>query len=80
MLVPPSAVAAAATAAAALGLGTGLVYGEGPALDLLAVERLDGGLRLLVEDGRIKQIVSGDVAPPAGAQAIDCGGRVLMRG
>jgi imidazolonepropionase-like amidohydrolase len=41
---------------------------------------LRGGLRLLIEDGRIKQIVSGEVAPPAGAQLIDCGGRVLMPG
>jgi imidazolonepropionase-like amidohydrolase len=41
---------------------------------------LRGGLRLLVEGNRIKQIASGDPAPPEGAQMIDCGGRVLMPG
>ncbi|WP_414475070.1 amidohydrolase family protein [Microvirga sp. M2] len=41
---------------------------------------LRGGLRLLVEGNRIKQIVSGDPAPPEGTRMIDCGGRVLMPG
>jgi imidazolonepropionase-like amidohydrolase len=41
---------------------------------------LRGGLRLLVEGNRIKQIASGDPAPPDGAQLIDCGGRVMMPG
>ncbi len=41
---------------------------------------LRGGLRLLVEGNRIKQIASGDPPPPDGARMIDCGGRVLMPG
>lgn len=41
---------------------------------------LRGGLRLLVEANRIKQIASGDLAPPDGAHLIDCGGRVMMPG
>lgn len=41
---------------------------------------LRGGLRLLVESNRIKQIASGDVSAPDGAQTIDCGGRVMMPG
>jgi len=41
---------------------------------------LRGGLRLLVDGNRIKQIVSGDPSPPDGAQMVDCGGRVLMPG
>ena len=41
---------------------------------------LQGGLRLLVEAGRIKSIATGDVAAPEGAQLIDCGGRTLMPG
>ena len=41
---------------------------------------LKGGLRLLVEAGRIKALAIGDFSPPAGAQAIDCGGRTLMPG
>ena len=39
-----------------------------------------GGLRLLVEGNRIKQIATGDVTPPEGARMIDCGGRVIMPG
>jgi imidazolonepropionase-like amidohydrolase len=39
-----------------------------------------GGLRLLIEGNRIRQIAGGDVAPPDGAQIIDCGGRVIMPG
>ena len=41
---------------------------------------LRGGLRLLVEEGRIKALASGDFSPPDGAQAVDCGGRTLMPG
>ncbi len=41
---------------------------------------LRGWLRLLVEGNRIKQMLSGDLNPPDGAQVIDCGGRVLMPG
>ena len=41
---------------------------------------LKGGLRLLVEAGRIKALATDDFSPPAGAQAIDCGGRTLMPG
>jgi imidazolonepropionase-like amidohydrolase len=41
---------------------------------------LRGGLRLLVEGDRIKQIVSGDLNPPDGAHVIDCGGRVMTPG
>src|SRR5882672_8787289 len=38
------------------------------------------GLRLLVEGNRIKAIITGNPAPPDGAQVIDCGGRTLMPG
>ncbi|MBZ6077872.1 amidohydrolase family protein [Microvirga sp. WGZ8] len=41
---------------------------------------LRGGLRLLVEGNRIKQIASGNPSPPDGARMIDCGGRVIMPG
>ena len=41
---------------------------------------LKGGLRLLVEAGRIKTLATDDFSPPDGAQAIDCGGRTLMPG
>ncbi|MET0528223.1 MAG: amidohydrolase family protein [Microvirga sp.] len=41
---------------------------------------LRGGLRLLVDGNRIKQIAAGDLPPPDGARMIDCGGRVLMPG
>jgi imidazolonepropionase-like amidohydrolase len=41
---------------------------------------LRGGLRLLIEGNRIKQIVTGNPTPPDGAQIIDCGGRVMMPG
>ena len=41
---------------------------------------LRGGLRLLVEGGRIKTLATDDFSPPAGARAIDCGGRTLMPG
>jgi imidazolonepropionase-like amidohydrolase len=41
---------------------------------------LKGGLRLLVEAGRIKALATDDFSPPAQAQAIDCGGRTLMPG
>lgn len=39
-----------------------------------------GGLSLLVDGDRIRSIASGDVASPAGARTIDCGGRVVMPG
>ncbi|MGE3781878.1 MAG: amidohydrolase family protein, partial [Alphaproteobacteria bacterium] len=41
---------------------------------------LRGGLRLLVEGNRIKQIAAGDVTPPEGARTVDCGGRTVMPG
>jgi imidazolonepropionase-like amidohydrolase len=41
---------------------------------------LRGGLRLLVEGNRIKQIAGGEPPPPDGALTIDCGGRVMMPG
>ena len=41
---------------------------------------LQGGLRLLVEAGRIKALATNELAPPDGAQVIDCGGRTLMPG
>jgi imidazolonepropionase-like amidohydrolase len=41
---------------------------------------LKSGLRLLIEDGRIKALATTDLSPPDGAQAIDCGGRTLMPG
>jgi imidazolonepropionase-like amidohydrolase len=43
-------------------------------------DALRGGLRLLVEGNRIKVIATGELAPPDGAQRIDCGGRVIMPG
>lgn len=42
--------------------------------------KLRGGLRLLVEDNRIKRIATGDLTAPDGARMIDCGGRVMMPG
>jgi hypothetical protein len=41
---------------------------------------LRGGLRLLVEAGRIKALATDDFSPPSGVQVIDCGGRTLMPG
>ncbi len=41
---------------------------------------LRGGLRLLVEGNRIKQVATGEMTPPDGAQIVDCGGRVMMPG
>ncbi len=41
---------------------------------------LQGGLRLLVEGGRIKAVATNDLSPPDGARVIDCGGRTLMPG
>ena len=41
---------------------------------------LKGGLRLLVEGGRVKALATSDFSPPDGAQSIDCGGRTLMPG
>ncbi len=41
---------------------------------------LRDGLRVLVEDRRIKAVAAGNPAAPEGARVIDCGGRVLMPG
>ena len=41
---------------------------------------LRGGLRLLVEDGRIKALGTNDLSLPDGARTIDCAGRTLMPG
>jgi imidazolonepropionase-like amidohydrolase len=41
---------------------------------------LKGGLRLLVEAGRIKALATNDFSSPDGAQVIDCRGRTLMPG
>jgi imidazolonepropionase-like amidohydrolase len=41
---------------------------------------LRGGLRLLIDGNRIKQVASGESSAPDGALMIDCGGRVLMPG
>ena len=41
---------------------------------------LKGGLRVLVEAGRIKALATNDLSPPDGARIIDCGGRTLMPG
>jgi imidazolonepropionase-like amidohydrolase len=41
---------------------------------------LRGGLHLLIEDGRIKDVAGGSPGAPAGARLIDCGGNVLMPG
>ncbi len=38
------------------------------------------GLRLIVDDGRIKAVAPGDPGAPEGARLIDCGGRVVMPG
>lgn len=45
--------------------------------------RSDGlrdGLRVLIEDGRIRALASGGHTTPNGARVIDCGNRVLMPG
>ena len=41
---------------------------------------LRAGLRLLVEQDRIKAIEAGAVGAPEGARVIDCGGRTIMPG
>ena len=41
---------------------------------------LRDGLRVLVEDDRIKAVAGGDYPAPGAARVIDCGGRVLMPG
>src|SRR5215471_714217 len=41
---------------------------------------LRGGLHLLIEDGRIKDVAGGAPGAPEGARLIDCGGNVLMPG
>jgi imidazolonepropionase-like amidohydrolase len=41
---------------------------------------LRGGLHLLIEDGRIKDVAGGAPGTPHGARLIDCGGHVLMPG
>lgn len=38
------------------------------------------GMCVLVEGGRIKDVIAGNPPPPDGAQVIDCGGRVIMPG
>ncbi|HEY9234125.1 MULTISPECIES: metal-dependent hydrolase family protein [Phenylobacterium] len=40
---------------------------------------LRGGVRLLIQDGRLK-LGGGETSAPGGAKTIDCGGRVLMPG
>lgn len=42
--------------------------------------RARGGMQVLVEGDRIKQVTSGDASAPQGAQIIDCGGGTLMPG
>jgi imidazolonepropionase-like amidohydrolase len=41
---------------------------------------LRGGVQLLIDGGRIKQVAGGATGAPEGARLIDCGGRVLMPG
>jgi imidazolonepropionase-like amidohydrolase len=41
---------------------------------------LRGGLHLLIEGGRIKEVASGAPGSPESARLIDCGGHVLMPG
>lgn len=41
---------------------------------------LRDGLKVLVEDGTIVSVASGDLAAPEGADVIECGGRTLMPG
>jgi imidazolonepropionase-like amidohydrolase len=43
-------------------------------------QALRGGLWLLVDGNRIKQIAGAGPTPPDGARVIDCGGRTLMPG
>jgi imidazolonepropionase-like amidohydrolase len=43
-------------------------------------DTLRDGLRVLIEEDRIKAVASGDHPAPDGARVIDCGGRVLMPG
>jgi imidazolonepropionase-like amidohydrolase len=68
-----AARAAAPTAAAPIVFTNFLLF-DGRSADVR------GGLSLLVEDGRIRQIASGAPAPHDGMRLIDCGGRVLMPG
>ena len=56
-----------------------IVFGNFRLFDGTA-KALRGGLRLIVEGHRIKLMATGDLAPPDGAQMIDCGGRVMMLG
>jgi imidazolonepropionase-like amidohydrolase len=41
---------------------------------------LRGGVHVLIEDARIKDVASGSTGAPEGARLIDCGGHVLMPG
>jgi imidazolonepropionase-like amidohydrolase len=41
---------------------------------------LRGGVHVLIEDAKIKDVVGGSLGAPEGARVIDCGGRVLMPG
>ncbi len=41
---------------------------------------LRDGLRILIEDNRIKGVAGGNPPAPDGARVIDCGGRVIMPG
>ncbi len=66
-------------AAQASGAGRPIVFSNFLLFDGRS-KALQGGLRLLVEGGRIKAVATNDLSPPEGAQLIDCGGRTLMPG
>jgi imidazolonepropionase-like amidohydrolase len=85
-------IAGAGASIASLGLlrPTGALAAPAPPAAPIAFENfmlfdgkskaLRGGLHLLVEGNRIKQMASGELTPPDGARTIDCGGRVMIPG
>jgi imidazolonepropionase-like amidohydrolase len=73
LIKPASPAAAPPRSTAPIAFGNFLLF-DGKS------DALRGGLRLLVEGNRIKDIASGDLSLPEGAQMIDCGGRVIMPG
>src|SRR5262245_8411730 len=80
-------LAGAASAVAYLGVASRLQAAETPPTVVTNFQLFDGtssnlrsGVQLLIEDGRIKDVVAGSAGAPEGARMIDCGGRVLMPG
>jgi imidazolonepropionase-like amidohydrolase len=85
-------IAGAGASIASLGLPTGVRAQTAPSSARPIVftnfllfdgksDALRGGLRLIVQGGRIKAVIAeGTTAPDGGARTIDCGGRVVMPG